>query len=721
MKRFGAVLGPILIIAAVAFAWTGSFAAPFELDDNSSIIDNASIRHLWPPDWLRPPATAGETVSGRPVLNLSFALNAATGGADVRGYHAVNVLVHALAALVLFGLVRRTLAQGKVTPPTEAAGLATAVALLWAVHPLQTEAVTYVVQRAESLAALFYLLTLYCFIRGIGVSAGPGTGAGPGQARCGRRWFGLAVASCLLGAGTKETIATAPLVVLLYDRALVAGSFAAAWRARGRVHLALMATWLPLAALVLANHGRGGSAGAGAAVGAWSYLLTQCGAIVRYLRLAFWPAGQVFDYGVVGVSGIGAVWPQALLLAGAGALALWALGRNRSTGFLGAGFFLLLAPSSSVLPVATQTMAEHRMYLALAPVIALVVLLIRAIGRRIGAPAWSGIAAAALVVVALAVTTHARNRAYRSALALWSDTAAKWPGNPRAHHNLGVALLETGKFDDAAQEFQRAIALEPAHALAHYELGTIFLRRGEWAEAATEFAAALAAAPRHVAARLDLALALGRLGRTEEAIAQDRAVLAVDPQAQDARTNLGALLLARGDTAGALSLLREAVAGAPELAEAHYQLGLALDRTGATAAAAAELREAARLEPRMVAAPLALGNVLAGEGDEAGAADCFREAIRLDAGSAEARFAWGTLLAQQRRFPEAIALLREALNLDPAHVEARANLGNCELVTGDADAAIADFEQVLRAAPANAAVRENLAIAREIKRRAGPR
>jgi len=315
----------------------------------------------------------------------------------VRSYHAVNLAIHLLAALTLFGLLRRTLArmggagsagQGRPTPPpdthlpapgpsagalaaagdaarqSDAAALAFAIALLWALHPLQTEAVTYVVQRAESLAGLFFLLTLYGFVRAVESGKPPRA----------RHWFLASIVTCLLGMASKEVMVSAPLIVLLYDRTFVAGSFAEACRRRGRYYAGLAATWLLLAWLVLGTAGRGGTAGLGTPVPWSAYALTQGQAIVRYLQLAAWPHPLVFDYGTSVVrSWVEAWWQTTAVLALLG-LAIWALFKKPRTGFLAAAFFVILAPTSSVVPVATQTMAEHRMYLPLVSVITLLIL-----------------------------------------------------------------------------------------------------------------------------------------------------------------------------------------------------------------------------------------------------------------------------------------------------------------------------------------------------------
>src|SRR6188768_150583 len=230
----------ILAVLALA-AYHNSFTAPFVFDDAPAITANPSLR---PPASLArvlwPQVDGGATVAGRPLLNLSFALNYWAGGLDVRGYHVVNLAIHLAAAALLFGIVRRTVPVGG---PGLALGLGTAA--LWLTHPLQTESVTYIAQRAESFGGFWLLLTVYGFVR-----ASAGTGA--------RGWGLVSLAACYLGVATKETIVVAPLIVLFFDRTWVAGSFGEAWRRRRDYYLALFASWLPLGLLVLSGAGRGG-------------------------------------------------------------------------------------------------------------------------------------------------------------------------------------------------------------------------------------------------------------------------------------------------------------------------------------------------------------------------------------------------------------------------------------------------------------------------------
>jgi tetratricopeptide (TPR) repeat protein len=692
---------PLLLVVMVCVAWSNTLHAPFVLDDHSSVVGNASIREFVPLRWLLPPASAGETVSGRPVLNLSFALNYACGGLAPFGYHVANLAIHAVATLLLFGTVRRTLALLGGRDEFFGALFAGTAAACWALHPLQTGSVTYVSQRAESLAGLFLLLTLYCVSRAVSTDY-----------RRGRGWGAAAVVACFLGMAIKETMVVAPLLALLYDRAFVAGSFAGAWKARRRLHAALAASWLVLAALVWANPGRGGSAGFGSAVDSWTYLQTQAVAIPHYLRLAFWPTGQVFDYGVVAVGSWAQALPGLLVLSAAGVAALWALWRNRVEGFLGVAFYLLLAPSSSIVPVATQTIAEHRMYLPLAAVLLLVA---TSVARLVVARRRLGLSACVAfgVALVLGVLAWERNEVYRTDLSLWQDTVAKRPDNPRARNNLGVALAAAGRGPEAIEQYKRCLELEPTHAYAHANLGALLLAGGRTEEAEIHLRAACAADPQLVDARFNLGQTLARLGREDEAAEQYRATLKLDPSACDAALSLGALLVGRNRLDEAEPLLRRALELAPGVPEIHYHLGRVQERRGDASAAEASYRSAIRYRPQFAAAHVALANCLTKRGDVPGADVLLREALRLEPSSAEAHYAMGNLRAKQRDFTAAMQSYRAAIEADPAHVQARTNLGNCQLVTGRLREAIATYEEVLRLRPGEPTALRNLALARE--------
>ena len=579
----------VLLAVAILAAGLTAFRGAFVFDDLPAIVENPTIRDLGRPRLiLFPAAHAGETVAGRPFLNLTFALNYAVSGAAPWSYHAVNLLIHTLAALALFGIVRRTLLRFPPRPArhgVDPSWFAFTVALLWALHPLQTAAVTYVAQRAESLMGLCFLLTLYCFIRGL-------------DAPHPRRWQVATILACILGMGSKEVMVAAPLLVLLYDCTFFAGSWRGAWRARGKIHVALFSTWIILALLVAGTQSRGGTAGFSAGISPWHYALTQCEALVHYLRVAFWPVPLVFDYGTPVVRDLATVAPHAVLLLALLAVTAWALVRKPALGFLGAWFFVILAPSSSLVPVATQTIAEHRMYLPLAAVVTLITLgLATLAGRR-------GLAILVALALVAGVLTAQRNLVYHSELLLWGDTVAHRPENSRAHTNLGIALAEAGRLPEAIAQYDASLALQPDDAATQLNLCTALTRSGRAAEAVPHGEAAVRLEPDSAGAHFNLGQALQQAGRLEEAVGRYREALRLEPGAPDIVSGLAASLYdlgnqaaGRGDFRAAIARYREALAAMPAHPGAQINLANALLVSGQVGEAILGYREILRLDP----------------------------------------------------------------------------------------------------------------------------
>jgi protein O-mannosyl-transferase len=602
--RWGWAIAAGIIIVAAGLAYSNTFGVPFLFDDSPSIVENPTIRHLWPPWCALSPPHSGAPVDGRPLVNLSLAVNYALGGFTVWGYHAVNLSIHILAALTLFGVIRRTLLWPKMPEgfATNATWLAGSAALVWAIHPLQTESVTYVSQRTELLVSLFYLLTLSCAIRGAG-SRHPGP------------WYAASVAACGLGMASKEVMVSGPLVVLLYDRTFLAGSFVAALRRRWPLYLGLAATWVLLAVLVIGSGGRNGTAGFGLPIGPWEYALTQCGAIVQYLRLSFWPLGLCMDYGESVVEDVGAVLPQAVVVMALVLFTLWALWRRPVAGFLGAFFLAVLAPTSSVVPVVTQTVAEHRMYLALAAVVTAAVMggywLVRRLAAGETASRAIGLTMVGLAVAALGWATFERNKDYRDDASIWADVVKKRPASARAHNNLGIALKNRGDVDEAIVHLRRALELKADYPDAHVNLGVALRYRGAIDEAIAHNRRALELKPDKLEAHINLGFLLTLRGEFGAAKAHCRRALELDPDNADAHNNLGMALANSGDIEAAMVHFRRALELQPDQADAHNNLGVALVNRGEVDAGIAHLRRALEIDPRHAGAAENLRRVLA--------------------------------------------------------------------------------------------------------------
>ena len=598
-------LAGLAIIVCGGIVYANSLQATFVDDDIRGIVENRSIRQLWPPSTVLAPAET-TTLAGRPVVNLSLALNYAidqwswrwlTPGApakqvfNVIRYHLFNVAVHLLAGLVLFGIVRRTLARLGGALGQRATLLALIGAVVWVVHPVQTASVTYTIQRAESMAGLFYLLTLYTVIRGA-------TSLRP------LGWYSAAIAACLTGMATNEVLATAPLMVLAYDRIFLTASFRELFRRRGLLYLALAATWLPLAGLLYSSGNRGNAIGFGQGVTAGQYLLTQFGVIAHYLRLSFWPRPLVFDYGDHLATTPAEIIPPACLIVVLMAGTLIACRYRPEVGFLGIWFFGILAPTSSVVPIAGQTAAEHRLYLPLAAVVVGTVVGLYLLGQRLGRggvarqddQVWKLAAGAgSLAVIALlGFGTVERNLVYASSVILWQDTVAKRPENERAHQGLALALLIEGRPRAAVRSATRALELkedQPAHTVR----GRAWLEVGQAEKAKQDFDRALELMPDQGQGHYNRGLAEAYLREYDAALADLTRAIELLPDVPDTYLNRGSVYAALGDDAHALADFNRVIELDPLAADAYLGRALAHSRLGHAAGAWQDLQRAEEL------------------------------------------------------------------------------------------------------------------------------
>lgn len=526
-RPLGVYVAAAVVVLATCVAYANSIHNPFLFDDGLAILGNPTIRSLWPLSAVLSPPAGGSPVQSRPFVNLSFAVNYATGGTNPLGYHLVNIAIHLFAALALMGIVRRTLAETAPCRPLADAAtqLSCAVATIWAVHPLTTEPVTYVTQRTESLVGLFFLLTLYAVIRSA-------TSDRP------RRWFGLAIAACALGMASKENMVAAPIVALAYDAVFLSGSVRAAWRRRGPLYTGLAATWLMLGYdLLRYGFSRSSSAGFGGAMTVWQYGTTQCWAILHYLRLAFVPHPLVLDYGEWTARSAAEIVPGAVVVTALVVGTLIALARLPWLGFLGLWFFAILAPTSSVLPVPAETVAEKRMYLPLAAVVSAVVILVYLAWRRLDErstgrqrswlrPArWLPAAAAASVVCGLIVLTRNRNDTYSNPVTIWRETTNEVPRNERAQYNLGMALVREDRVAEASECFRAAVKLNPWDAAANGNLAEALLQLGRPTEALPYLRTAVGLKPDDDGAQKALVRLLFQMGRSDEAVASAKEFL----------------------------------------------------------------------------------------------------------------------------------------------------------------------------------------------------
>jgi Flp pilus assembly protein TadD len=353
---------------------------------------------------------------------------------------------------------------------------------------------------------------------------------------------------------------------------------------------------------------------------------------VHYLLVAWWPHTLVLDYGTAVVGGWGDVWWQAVILLPLAGASLWAAGRNRPIGWVAVFFFAALAPSSSFVPVLTQTMSEHRLYLALAAVVTVAVLALQAaVGRR------ALLAVGGAVALALGLATVARNQVYRSEIGVWEDTIAKRPENARAWTILGTLYERDNRLADARASLVEAVRLDPKSAEAWNNLGDVWLKLRDWNRAIACYEQALALKPGHAQILSNLGMTLTQAGRIPEAVARLEAALLADPKMESARLYLAGVLLQAGDLAKAAGHFSAYLQARPGDAVAHASYGSVLLALGRGGEGLAEFETAVRLRPDDAELHNNFGIALARSGRVADALPHFREAVRLKPDFAEAR------------------------------------------------------------------------------------
>ena len=619
-REHGITIRAVIVVLAGAVVYVNSLNAPFIFDDNTAILNNPQIRQLWP--LTVPLSPQRDTpVAGRPIVSLSLAVNYAIGELDVAGYRLFNLSIHLLAALTLFGVVRRTLRLPSLGPAfgTHATNLAWVVALVWTLHPLQTETIDYVTQRTESMMGLCYLLTLYCSVRALETAPG--------------RWHVCAILACAAGMACKESMVTAPVMVALYDWVFVG------WPAlqnvrRPRLYAGLASTWLVLAAL-LASEPRT-TVGFAAGISAWTYLLNQAPILLEYLRLTFWPVNLVLDYGVPRPLTLGDVALPLIVIAGLAVATAVLLIRRSYAGFLGAWFFIILAPTSSIVPIVTEVGAERRMYLPLAGIVALIVLgAYRAWIARGARPALIGPAAAILVCLALAAATIQRNREYESVISILQTTVERRP-HPRSNLMLGSVLLEAGRRAEAAPYLEQARD-DPGSG---FILGIDLIAQSKFAEGAEELERFLQLQPKHlrtIEARESLGRAYAVLGQLDRAATHLSEVVRQRPTRGPAHAYLGEVLLRQGRVNDGLREFQMAADLQPGNPDALRLLGIAQGQSGQMDAAVATFKQAISLDPLNARGHYLLGSALAASGQIAAAVPSFARAVELDPQNAQAR------------------------------------------------------------------------------------
>jgi len=674
LPAFIALAGCLLYAASLGFGFT-------YLDDDVLILDHidflrnagnvlAAFRH----DVFFQPHAA--FVFYRPLLTLSFMLDAQLGGANPFVYHLTNLLLHLLASLLLFKLLMKM--KYNRTP-------AFYLALFFTLHPAISQAVYWIPGRNDSLLAVF---SISAFLAALKFWE---TG--------GRRYAAWHVLFFALALFTKETAAALVPVCLLYRSLIDKKSLASTGRYLAPGWAAAMALYFLLRHFVVANPTDLFSLGLGAAA---NILI-----VLPYLGNILFP----FHLPVMAVQrDMPVIYGLITLALIAGALAVSKEKRWDRIAFGSAWFLLFIIPSNSIF---SSYFMAHRMYLPFVGVL-LVLLEIDQV-KNFKGKGVAVLGAAALAVFPSVTFLHGRN--FKDRMSYWQNSAANSPNSETARHGLASALAAAGRMDEAGVCFEEALRIDPGYYHAHYSWACFLAGQGRDEEADRQFRAALAIAPKDAEIYNRWGLLAAKQGRTAEAIARYGAALRLRPELAEAHYNWGRAAAAY-DPEEAAAHFREALRIDPDLRGVRYGLGMVLAGQGRDKEAAALFREAeARINPGDDEEFNNWGVVLAMQGRETEAEARYREALRINPENAEAHQNLGLDLVEQGRLEEAVTQYGAALRLNPGYPEAHNSLGIVLVKKGRLDEALQQFRAALKAAPGDPKARANLRIVLALKSR----
>ena len=658
----------VLVIAVViGVVYSNCYRAPFAFDDRTSIVENEGNQD--PANFM-----SFETFFRiRNLVSLTFALNYRLGGLNSVWYHVVNVIIHLISAVTVYFLCRLLLRHlsSFSQPATSLAALFGA--LIFAAHPLQTQAVTYIVQRYASMAAMFYLVAVLFYVKARIEfrSWKRQPDRNHGCIRYPLILFILSVLCGVLAVLSKQNAATLPVCILfieyfMFEKTWPHWKKKVLWFGPGFL---LWALFVLYAAGFFSHMGVSESlledvsdlARMQTRVSRWRYLCTQFNVLVIYLRMLVLPAGQNLDHMYRFKKGFfDNLTPFAfLLLAGIAAAAVWARKKHPIITFGTGWFFITHAIESSIIPI-TDAMFEHRNYLPLFGFVLAAAYLLTMLAARFSKRRWIPAAIAASIIIALSATTFARNFVWCDLSRLWTDVIEKSPHNHRAYYNLGLAFSKRGDKEKSASLYKRAIEEKPGFAEAHYNLGQLLEEDGDVEKTIALYKKAISLNSKYREAYNNLANLYRELGRPRDAIPIYLKVLELEPTYAKALHNLGLSYADTSQTDKAIECYEKAIEHGFTTAEAFVNLGVARYGKGEVDVAIDLYLKAIDDNPEYADSYSNLGVARFSQGKTDEALELFKKAVSLKPTYTTAYNNIVALLYRRKKFDEAVEYCRRA-------------------------------------------------------------
>jgi protein O-mannosyl-transferase len=703
------LIAALLLLVTIALYWPATQCDFVNYDDQDFVTANPHVQGAL--NWEGVKWAFGNTQQAAywaPLMWLSHLLAWQLFGLNPWGHHLINVLLHAANTALVFLVFRRM---------TQATWRSLLLAALFGWHPLRVESVAWVTERKDVLSTLFWILTLWAYVRYAEVH-GLKSKVQSLKSKVHGPWsifYLLSLCCFALGLMSKQMLVTVPFVMLLLDYWPMRRLQLKTQDSRLKTSLPLLLEKLPFFALAavaslvtfgVQKHAGTLMPGQNLPLGARgaNALVAYC----RYLGKLFWPTDLAVFYPHPGH------WPMGEVLLAGGLLlgiSVLLMVKRRRYPFLLMGWLWFcgtLVPAIGLVQSGAQAMADRFTYV---PSLGVLILAIWGAYELTSRWRYHVIAlfvtgsAALLICAAL---TRQQIDYWQNSEALFRHALQVTEDNWVAHNNLGSALEKKGQIDEAIRQYQDALRPAPDYALAHNNLGGALVKKGQIDAAIGQYQEALRLKPNYAEAHYNLGAALLNQGQIDEAIRQYQEALRVKPDYAEAHNNLGAAFLKKGQIDEAISQLQAALRLDPDHAVARNNLGIALVTKGQTDEAIRQFQEALRLQPNYVEARNNLATAFGRKGQTDGAILQYQEALRLKPNDAEIHYKLGTALVGKGQVDEAISQFQQAVRLKPDYANARNNLGLALAMKGQIDEAIHQFQEAIRLKPDYADAYNNL-------------